>query len=295
MQSKDTFSSYNPIINFVFFIGAIVLGMFFVHPVFLVCSFVLAFAYYITVQRGKGLKFLLAMIPLILVLSLINPLLNDTGATILFVYFGRHFTLEALYYGITLAVMFASIIGWFASYNSVMTSDKFVYIFGRLMPSVSLVLSMILRLLPNYQSKAKQIATTRMCVGKAGDKGEKKEKIENGMTVLSSLLTWALEGGIITADSMRSRGYGTGPRTNFAIYRFDKRDLLLLMTMIGLMTGVLVCSFMGGTTVVFDPTLWIAFNKFTIIGGILYFLFLLIPTAINITEAVVWHILRSRI
>jgi len=295
MQSKDSFSSYNPIINFVFFIGAIALGMFFVHPVFLACSFILAFAYYLTIQKKKGLKFLLAMIPLVVILSIINPILNNAGATVLFTYFDRNFTLEALYYGIALALMFASILGWFASYNLVMTSDKFVYIFGRMIPSVSMVLSMILRLLPTYQTKAKQIATARMCIGKAVDKGERKEKIENGMTVLYSLLTWALEGGIITADSMRSRGYGCARRTNFAIYRFDNRDWLLLLTMIVMMAGVLICSFMGGTEVIFDPVLSIDFNKFTVIGGILYFIFLLIPTAINITEAIVWHILRSRI
>lgn len=295
MQSKDTFSTYNPIINFVFFIGAIVLGMFFVHPAFLLCSFVLAFAYYITVHKLKGVKLLLAMIPLVTILSLINPLLNTNGATVLFYYFGRAYTLEALYYGISLAVMFASVIGWFASYNAVMTSDKFVYIFGRILPSISLVLSMILRLIPSYQRKARQIATARMCVGKAGENSDKKEKLENGMTVLSSLLTWALEGGIITADSMRSRGYGSGKRTNFAIYRFDGRDVSLLAGMLILMTGVIVCAALGGTSVIYSPILKVAFNIYTIIGTILYFLFLLIPTAINITEAIIWHILRSRI
>ena len=62
----------------------------------------------------------------------------------------------------------------------------------------------------------------------------------------SSLSTMAtvsythLEGGIITADSMRSRGYGSGKRTNFAIYRFDGRDVILLLAMCLLIAVILL-------------------------------------------------------
>lgn len=295
MQNKDTFSNYNPIINFTFFIGAVVFSMFFLHPAFLVCSLILAFAYYITVRGRAGLKMLVGMIPLFLVLSAISPLFNPNGRTVLFTYFGgRAYTLESLSYGIILAAMFVSIITWFASYNRVMTSDKFLYIFGKGAPSISLVLSMIMRLVPNFQIKAKQIAGARKCVGKAGDFGTKKEKIENGMTVASTLTTWALEGGIVTADSMRSRGYGSGKRSNFSIYRFDKRDIALLIIMAILIGCILFCGIMGGMKSVPSQALW-EVNFYTIAGIIAYAGFLAIPTVLNIMEAIIWRILRSRI
>ena len=60
MENKDTFSGYNPIINFVFFIGAVVFGMFFVHPVFMMCSLLLASVYYVTVKKSASWKFLIA-------------------------------------------------------------------------------------------------------------------------------------------------------------------------------------------------------------------------------------------
>ncbi len=298
MENRDAFTTYNPIVNMVFFLGAIVFGMFFVHPAFLACSVILAFSYYITVQKGKGLKFLFAMIPLFVLLSLINPLFNPNGETVIFTYFGgRPYTMEALFYGIALAAMFVSIMTWFASYNAVMTSDKFMYIFGKAAPSISLVLSMILRLIPNFQRKAVQIASARKCVGKAGDGGAREEKIENGMTVVSALTSWALEGGIITADSMRSRGYGSGIRSSFAIYRFDGRDITVLTLMLIMAATVIVCSLMGGTGVTYTPNLEFSQldNPFTIVGVISYFVFLAIPTVLNITEAIIWHILRSKI
>ena len=88
------------------------------------------------------------------VLSLVSPLFNTNGSIVLFTYLGgRPYTLESLYYGMVLAVMFISVIIWFASYNIVMTTDKFLYIFGKAAPSISLVLSMIMRLVPGFQKK----------------------------------------------------------------------------------------------------------------------------------------------
>ncbi len=297
-MSKDVFTTYNPIINFVFFMGAVALGMFFVHPAFLTCSLLLSFSYYLTVHGRKGIKFVLGMIPLFVILSVINPLFNTGGDTVLFTYFGgRAYTLEALLYGIALSAMFVSVMVWFASYNAVMTSDKFLYIFGKAAPSVSLVLSAILRLIPNFRRKAVQIAGARKCIGKAGEAGRRKEKIENGMTVMSTLTTWALEGGIVTADSMRSRGYGSGKRTNFAIYRLDGRDILLIIIMAALITAVLVCAALGGMKASYLPGIEIsgADNIYTVAGTITYFVFLAIPTSLNITEEIIWRILRSRI
>lgn len=298
MRGKDTFSNYNPIINFVFFIGTVVFGMFFIHPLFLLCSCLWAFAYYITVHGSKGFKLVFGFIPIFVILSVVNPLFNTYGKHVLFTYFGgRHYTLEALCYGMAIAAMFVSVMAWFASYNSVMTSDKFIYIFGRIIPAISLVLTMIMRLIPSFQRKINQITGARKCIGKAGKYGTKKEKIANGMTIISALTGWALEGGIITADSMRSRGYGTGKRTNFAIYRFDGRDIALLVVMIILIIIITGCGLSGGASATYTPVMNISklSNPYTAIGILAYCVFLAIPTILNVTEAITWHILRSKI
>lgn len=298
MSRQDTFATYNPIINFIFYIGALAFGMFFIHPAFLVCSLLLSSAYYLSVKGRGGLKLIAGMLPLILLLGALNPLLNTGGETVLFTWLtDRPYTLEALFYGMALGVMFVSILLWFASYNAVMTSDKFLYIFGKLIPSLSLVLTMVLRLAPDFQRRIHQITGARKCIGKGEAAGTKREKAEDGLTVLSALTTWALEGGIITADSMRSRGYGSGKRTSFSIYSFDGRDKLLLTFMMILIAGVICVAARGGMAVTYTPHLDFVGteNLWTIIGSVIYFIFLSIPTVLNIVEGITWRILRSKI
>lgn len=297
-MNRDTFSTYNPIINFTFYIGAIVFGVFFMHPAFLICALLLSSAYYLSIKGTAGLKSILAMIPIFLMLSILNPLLNTAGDTVLFTWMGdRPYTLEALLYGTALGAMFVSVIVWFASYNAVMTSDKFIYIFGRVIPYVSLVLTMVLRLVPNYWRKIGQISGARKCIGKGADSGTKRERAEDGLTIISALTTWAFEGGIITADSMRSRGYGSGKRTSFSIYSFGKRDKLFLTGMLVLACVIIIAAFKGGMTATYTPQLYIAGadNMWTIIGTTAYFIFLAIPTVLNVVEVITWRILRSKI
>ena len=106
---------------------------------------------------------------------------------------GRAYTLEALLYGMSTAAMFVSIIIWFSCYNAVMTSDKFLYLFGKMIPSLSLVFTMTLRLVPKFQKKITQIILARKCIGKSGQAETKREQAEDGLVIVSSLTSWALE------------------------------------------------------------------------------------------------------
>ena len=295
-EKIDTFSTFHPVINFTFYVGAFVLGMMLIHPVFLLISAVAAMAYYITVKGRKAAGFISGMIPLFLMLSFVNPLFNTYGDRVLFTWWnGRPYTLEALCYGTALAAMVVTILLWFASYSFVMTSDKFLYLFGRAVPSVSLVLTMILRLLPNYEKKIAQISSARKSIGMSAENGTPGEKMEHGLTIVSAMTSWALEGGIIMADSMRSRGFGAGKRTTFSLYRFEKRDKSLLVIMAGLLAIVIFCCVMGGSSAEYTPDFSVTMSSYTAVGAVAYGIFLLIPTAVNITEEIIWHILRSKI
>ena len=273
------------------------MGMCFIHPAFLTCSLMLSLAYYV-VLKGKCLKYLAGMGGIFAAISLINPLFSIYGKHVLFTWpWGRPYTLEALCYGMVLGAMFVTILTWFATYNEVMTSDKFLCCFGRLSPSISLILTMVLRLVPSFQQKAGQIGGARKCIGKSVESGSNKEKTEHGMTIVSSLTSWALEGGIVMADSMRSRGFGTGKRTSFSMYRKGKGDKGLLGLMIVLITVIIICVLRGGMDVTYLPQIHISGieNVWTILGTACYFAFLSIPTALHIWEDLTWRILKSRI
>ena len=292
-MKQDAFSGFHPAVNFLFFVGAIGFGVVIQHPAYMAAGAVCAGIYYLLLMGPKGLKLLGTMVPMFLLITLINPLFNDYGATPLFYYFERPYTLEAVCYGMTLGGMFVVMMLWFGCYNVVLTSDKFVCLFGSLIPSLSLLLVMVLRLIPAFMRKTKQIIGARNSIGKGGNEGSTlKEKIASGMTILSALTDWALEGSIVTADSMRSRGYGCARRSSYQLYRMTGRDWLVLALEAGLALLVIGSVAAGNTEAVFTPEITI-----TSVGPayIAYWAFLLIPSVLEGKEKLQWHIILSKI
>ena len=289
----DAFSKCHPAVNFLFFAGAIGLTVVIQHPAFLLAGVLTGGIYYLLLNGKKGWKTILSLLPMFIILTTINPLFNTLGATPLFFLWGRPYTLEALTYGGALASMFVIMMLWFGCYNKVLTSDKFTSLFGSLIPSISLLLVMILRMIPNFIRKTQGIIGARKSIGKgAGEAATTKEKLSDGMTVLGALTGWALEGSVITGDSMRARGYGCAKRTSFMIYRMKAHDWILVVIMTALLALTITALCLGQSAAAFVPDIEIAPPSW---GLAAYTGYLLIPTALHIKEAIQWHISRSKI
>lgn len=293
----DAFSKRHPLVNFIFFAGAICFGVVIQHPAYLTAGIVSGAVYYLLLKGMKGWKMILGLLPLVLLMTLINPLFNTYGERVLFYLFKRPYTWEALMYGAAIGAVFMVMLIWFGCYNAVLTSDKFTSLFGNLIPALSLLLVMVLRMIPNLMRKAKQLTGARKSIGKGGsEKASKRDKLMEGMTILSALTDWALEGSVITGDSMRSRGYGTARRTSFMIYRMTGVDALLLALEATLILAVIVSAAAGSTAATYTPTLYIApLSGGYIPGFAAYCAYLLIPTVLHIKEALQWHISKSKI
>ncbi len=290
---NDAFSKCHPAVNFLFFAGAICLSVVILHPAYLLVGAVAGAVYYLLLSGRKGFKTILWLLPLFVLLTAINPLFNTLGETPLFHLFGRPFTAEALYYGGALAGMFVAVILWFGCYNRVLTSDKFTCLFGNLIPAISLLLVMVFRLVPNFVRKTKQIISARKSIGKgAGEGATAKEKLTQGITVLDTLTGWALEGSVVTGDSMRARGYGAAKRTSFMIYKMTPADWVLLGIMVALLALTVTAACLGQMTAEFVPAVQLASTSW---GVVAYACYLLIPTVLHIKEAIQWRISRSKI
>ncbi len=291
------FDAYHPAVNPLFFIVAIVLAVLASDPVFLAINVVCSAAYYLCLKGSKGWRVLGGMAILFVLLMFVNPLFNTMGDTVLFTWLGnRPYTLEALAFGASTAAMFVTVLLWFFCYNQVMTTDKFTYLFGGLMPAITLVLTMVLRLVPTYQRKAAEILNARACIGRSVAEGSVRQRSLSAVTLLSSLVSWALEGAVITADSMRARGYGVGKRTTFATYRLTPRDAVLLVVLVVL--GVLAfAGYYGGVSpIAYYPTIAASvFTPWGVVGLVASVILLAIPTILSIWEAVVWRISLSKI
>ena len=289
----DAFSKCHPAVNFLFFVGAIGLTVVIQHPAFLLAGMLTGAIYYLLLNGKRGLGTMLGLLPMFLILTVVNPLLNTLGETTLFYLGSRPYTLEALLYGAALAGVFVTMMLWFGCYNKVLTSDKFTSLFGSLIPSISLLLVMILRMIPNFIRKTEQIIGARKSIGKgAGEAATTKEKLSDGMTVLGALTSWALEGSVVTGDSMRARGYGSAKRTSFMIYRMKANDWVLAGIMVALLALTIAALCFGQSAAEFVPTTRIAPVSW---GLATYTCYLLIPTVFHIKEAIQWHISRSKI
>lgn len=272
--------------------------MFVRHPVYLGISLITAILYHIYLKGRKALRFtVMVTVPVFLFSAIFNLLFNHEGATIL-AYFpdGNPLTKESILFGIAAGIMMLTVMNWFACFHEVMTSDKFIYLFGRLIPGISLVLSMILRFIPKYEIQIKKVSNAQKCIGRDVSDGNIREKAMHGMKILSIMVTWALENSVETADSMRSRGYGLRGRTSFSIYRFDARDKIMLAVIsisgMAAATGVLT----GQVSSLYYPVFSV--NPLTAGTLVIYgaFLFLcLMPIFINLWEDKKWDYLQSRI
>ncbi len=292
------FKTYHPIVNFIYFVFVIGFSCFFMHPVCLCISLVSGFTYSVMLKGKKTIKTnLIYMIPMLLMMALINPAFNHEGVTIIeYLPSGNPLTLESIIYGICAAVMIVSVICHFSCYNEIMTSDKFIYLFGKIIPAMSLIISMTLRFVPKFAAQLKVVTNAQRCMGRDVSYGSIIKRAKSGLNILSIMTTWSLENAIETADSMKSRGYGIPGRTAFSIFTFDKRDKKSLIIILVLGIYTLIGNLMGGMYFNFFPSVKMAdISFFSISVFMAYLLLCSSPIIIEIWEVRKWKALRSEI
>ena len=294
-MKTDAFSAFHPLANLSFFASVIGLSMFLMHPVFLTVSVLCAGGYLIYLLGGKGFfRQVGYLLPVLLFTAMLNPLFNHRGATTLFALLnGNPVTLESLCFGLASAVMMGATILWFNCCNAVFTTDKIIYLFGRIIPSLSLLISMTLRFIPRFKEYLQQ--TLRVLRAMRPPK-TKIETLKQALTAFSATVSWAMEQSIVTADSMKSRGYGAAGRTAYANYRFEKRDAAALAAVALLDIGTIVPWLMGFLEWSFFPEMT---GKLLGIGQSLSYAcfagLCLLPLSVDLQEDRKWRKVRSGI
>ena len=296
--NMSEFKKYHPIVNFTYFVFVIGFSCFFMHPVCLGISLLSGFVYSVMLKGRKQIKNnLIYMLPMIIIMALINPAFNHEGVTIIeYLPDGNPLTLESIVYGLCAAVMIISVICHFSCYNEIMTSDKFIYLFGKIIPAMSLIISMTLRFVPRFSAQLKVVANAQKCMGRDVSSGSIIKRAKSGLNILSIMTTWSFENAIETADSMKSRGYGIPGRTAFSIFTFDKRDKKALSCILLLGIYTLVGSLMGEISFRFFPSMkMVEASVFGISVFVAYLLLCGSPIIIELWEVRKWKALRSKI
>lgn len=198
------FENLHPICILIYFVAVIGLTLVCFHPVMMVVSLMGAFSFLLRLKGGKGagqqFRF---VIPMFLLVAVANPLINHRGVTLLGMFLNQWITLEAIAYGITAGLSLAALILWFGCYSEVMTSEKFLYLFGKIAPSSALLISMALQLVPKLNRQLTEIKESQEMLRPA--KKNFAGKLGTAIRHTSTLVGWSLEGAVEQTDSMKAR------------------------------------------------------------------------------------------
>ena len=273
-------------------------------------------AYYLKLSGKVGRKTVFRfLLPMLLFVILINSFFNHYGVTTLFVLpSGNNFTFEALVMGFVSGITVVSVIQWFFCYNEVVTEDKFMHIFGRILPKGALVVSMILRFVPLYRRRYKEISQARKYMGQ-NESNNFIVKMKNTFKNIGILVSWSFENAIETADSMKARGYGLKGRTYYSRFQWHTGDTLAIIPLT-LFDALIISGLVGdsayciynpyviinppsesGTTYIINE-LNLTINPFTILSImslIAFTLLCFLPLIIDLKEDIKWHRLQSKI
>ena len=248
------FERCHPAVNFIYF-AAVIIGMItFQHPVFLAISFLCAFAYSIKRNGWKALVFDIALLPLVAVFALYYSSYTHFGVTVLRQNFiGNNMTLESLVYGFVLGFVAAGVMIWFSCVFSVFTTDKVVYLFGKVSPRLSLFLAILLRMVPRIKKEARRINMAQKGIGQGTNQGNVFQRLCNCIRIFSMLITWIIESLSTASESMRSRGSSLRGRKAFSIYRFDNRDRAYVIALFACLTVTAMGVMLKQTDIIYDP------------------------------------------
>ena len=166
---------------------------------------------------------------------------------------GNQITLESLVYGLTLGGILAGVALWMSCVYAVFSTDKVIYLLGRVSPRLALFLSRMLRLVPEMGAQARKLHVAQRGIGRGLRQGHMLRRWKNGLQMLSMLVTWTVETLAAASDSMRSRGSGRKGRTAFSIYRFDNRDRAFVVGLFACLTVVWMGAALGQTGMRCNP------------------------------------------
>ena len=230
------FSACHPATQLLYFAAVLTLSLLSMNPIIITISIVSALCvnlYYC--GRQELMLMLRVALPLFILITLANPLINHRGRMVLFTLFHRSFTLEALLYGAVSGLMLAAVLLWFNAFTSVVNNDRLRFLLAGTLPSAALIVTMTLRLIPHLLRRQSEIDGALSLLEQDKPSGDGKKhwlraaalKAKRLASVFTVLLAAALEDSLDTARSMNARGYGTTRRTQYTRHRFKPQDAVI--------------------------------------------------------------------
>lgn len=253
MDRAYILKTFHPAVVCAYFMVVIVLSICISAPEFVVASLLLAAISDLMLNGSKALRLLLSLVALIALMSVLSPLFNPLGATVLFSYFGdRPYTLEAILYGASVASMFAAMILWFHVASSAIDPQGLSYLLSKTLPKLGIVIGSAMMLLPRLWRRLRDLehVDPSRC---SDEKGSIRLRISSALGRILNLFRWSFDEGMDRAASMRSRGFGSGPATSYSKHAFSIKDALLIVVVIALASITIAFAASSHLSIVYFP------------------------------------------
>lgn len=292
----NRFSRVHPAVAAVYFASVLAVTVFAAHPVVLVTALLSGLLFFSEIHKPiHPLRELKVSLPLFLLVSLTNPLFSHSGVTPLFFINRNPITLEALLYGVNLAVTLLAAVYWFRCLRRILTEDKLLYLCGTAFPKLSLLMSSAVRLIPLLKTQSEAIRRSQRAMGLyASDSWT--ETLRGTARSYSALVSWALENAVDTGSSMKARGYGLKGRSCYSLYTFRKSDAFLLSAIAVLDAVIIAAGVSGQLAFSFYPSVSAPpVGVWKIMGFAAFALLSLMPFVLEVKEDLQWKYYRSGI
>lgn len=294
-ERQRFFGTLHPLVSFCYFVCVLVLTLLCPNIITVLLSLLGSILFNLSLRGGKAFaKTLRFVAPMFVIICIGNPLVSHRGVTMLWLFLNQWITLEAIVYGFVTACSLSAVILWFGCYQEVMTSDKFLYLFGQIAPATSLLITSALRFIPQMQATAAQIKESRAML--QSDSPRLFQKLAHAIQNLSALLGMSMEQSVEMADSMKARGFGARRRTTFHLFRFDARDARTLAFILTLFAVCIIARCYGHGYMEYYPRITAvvqgtpSITLFTLFAALM-----LLPSILEAKEAIRWKFCGLRI
>ena len=213
------FKTFDPTVPMAYFLCVMSICVFTSNPYLQACSLIGGTVLLVLIKGMRSVRLLIGGLAIVAIMGATNPLFVHRGLTELFYIGEKPYTLEALLYGLSLGCSIASLLIWFSVFNSVVTQDDILAVFGKRLPKTALVISMILGFIPKLTKQY-----TEMRHAQIGTGASRKKSLHRTAKLFTACLAYEAERVIDISMSMKARGYGLKRRTRAQRRGLRKKD-----------------------------------------------------------------------
>jgi energy-coupling factor transport system permease protein len=311
-------TSIHPGVYLLYYFIMVLFAFIFSDPYFVVTFLVLLLVLIALQGVSHELKNIMRLfIPLSILIMILNPLLNRTGAHKIYLWSGFFITYEAIAYGILMSLALLIVILVFSSYNRSVSYQEMLYIFSKKLPIISMIIVMALRFIPLINSRAIEVQKLNNLKNNGiememdSDESNDSEaldldefnsnintdydsKIVNKLKsnkrvaaiikeaktlgkIMGITVSWSLEESMFTAKSMKARGYNATERTSYLSYKFSNADFAFIALII-VTVGIIIIGLLHGVGMInIYPSIDFKFSNLPLNIYYLAFIVFLLP------------------